>query len=357
MQKTYLTGWALALAIAAPLAVAEEPAAQDPGAAATAAPPAAATPAPVSATKARDALKVQEDDATAEKNLEEVFQAAEKQYSLLKSGDVSMDYGLDYSYYRNDRIDIAFNDSGQMSRFLIEQDSQHSFSNSFGFDYGVWNNLTFSLRLPLLVKYDTSKDIAGAALGDVSMSARWQPFALKRGAPTSTLFVTASTATGDSPYKINPNTDLASGKGYYAGSAGASVSKVIDPAVVFGSMSYTMAFDVSDLNQARGSRILTEVHPGDSLGFSFGMAYSLSYDLSLSASYQQSYAFQTEYLFSNGDFVSSEDATSASLSTSVGVRMSPTRIFNIAFGFGLTEEAADVSLGISLPIDIAGLKK
>lgn len=358
MQKTYLSAWAFALALAAPFALAEEPAPSSDAAPAASGAAPASTPAPAGgASRARDALKVQEDDATAEKNLEEVFQAAEKQYSLLKSGDVSMDYGLDYSYYRNDRIDIAFNDSGQMSRFLIEQDAAHSFSNSFGFDYGVWNNLTFSLRLPVLVKYDSSKDIAGAALGDVSMSARWQPFALKRGAPTSTLFVTASTATGDSPYKINPNTDLASGKGYYAGSFGASVSKVIDPAVVFGSLSYTMAFDVTDINQARGSRVLTEVHPGDSIGFSFGMAYSLSYDLSLSASYQQSYAFQTEYLFSNGDFVGSEDSTSASMSTSVGVRMSPTRIINVAFGFGLTEEAADVSLGISMPIDIAGLKK
>lgn len=361
MHKIHLTGWALALAILAPSAVAEEAAPASPeGAPAAAAPAAAApaaAPAAAGASRARDALKVQEDDTTAEKNLEEVFQAAEKQYSLLKSGDISIDYGLDYSYYRNDRIDVAFNDSGQMSRFLIEQDSQHSFSNAFGFDYGVWNNLTFSLRLPLVVKYDTAKDVAGAALGDVSLSARWQPFALKRGAPTTTLFVTASTATGDSPFKINPNTDLASGKGYYAGSFGASVSKVIDPAVVFGSVSYTMGFDVSDLNQARGNRVLTEVHPGDSLGFSFGLAYSLSYDLSVSASYQQSYSFQTEYLFSNGDFVGSEDATSASLGTSVGVRMSPTRIVNVSFGFGLTEEAADVTLGISMPIDIAGLKK
>ncbi len=350
MHKMLIKGWVIALAAGAPLALAEDtaPAQQAPASA-----PVSAAP----ASSAREALKAKEDDATAEKNLEEVFQAAEKQYSLLKSGDMSFDYSLGYSYYRNDRVDIAVSDSGAISRFLIEQDAQHSFSNSFSFDYGVWNNLTFSMNLPLVMKYDSSKDIAGAALGDVSFSARWQPFALKRGAPTTSLFMTASTATGDSPYKINPATDLASGKGYYAGSFGASVSKVIDPAVVFGSLSYTMGFDVVDINQVRSGRVLKEFHPGDSIGFSFGLAYSLSYDLSLSASYQQSYAFQSEYLFTNGDFVSSEDSTSASLSTSVGVRMSPTRIVNVSFGFGLTEEAPDVSLGISLPIDIAGLKK
>lgn len=355
------TSWmtALALAVMVPVAQAEDtpaPAADAP--ATTEAAPAAAPAAPAAgADKAREALTAKEDDVTAEKNLEEVFQAAEKQYSLLKSGEISLDYSFDYSYFRNDRIDIAFNDSGSISRFLIEQDAQHSFSNSFSFDYGIWNNLTANMRLPLVFKYDSAKDVSGAALGDVSFGLRWQPFALKRGAPVTTLFATASTATGDSPYKINPNTDLSSGKGYYAASFGASTSKVIDPAVVFGSLSYTMGFDVTDLDQARGNRVLTEFHPGDSISFSMGMAYSLSYDLSISASYQQSYAFQSEYLFSNGDFVGSEDSTSASLGTSVGIRMSPKRIVNVGFGFGLTEEASDVTIGISLPIDISGLKK
>ena len=368
------TSWiaAVALLAMAPLAHAEDlPVSPEPATAAaeaTAAPAAATTepvatvapaaaPPPANADKAREALTAKEGDATAEKNLEEVFQAAEKQYSLLKSGEMGMSYSFDYSYFRNDRIDIAFNDGGSISRFLIEQDAQHSFSNSFSFDYGVWNNLTINAHLPLLFKYDSAKDISGAALGDVSLGLRWQPFALKRGAPVTTLFGTFSTATGDSPYKIDPNTDLSSGKGYYATSFGASASKVIDPAVVFGSLSYTMGFDVTDLDQARGNRILTEFHPGDSVSFSMGMAYALSYDLSISVSYQQSYAFQSEYLFHNGDFVGSEDSTSASLGSSVGVRMSPKRIVNIGFGFGLTEEASDVTIGISLPIDIAGLKK
>lgn len=359
-RKLCLTGAALLMSVsvayAEDAAVAAEPAA----AAEVAAPapaPVAPAPAPAAAEKAREALAAQEDDATAEKNLEEVFQAAEKQYSLLKSGDMGLDYSFDYAYFRNDRIDIAFNDSGAISRFLIEQDAQHSFSNTFSFDYGIWNNLTFNARLPLIFKFDSAKDVSSAALGDVSFGLRWQPFALKRGAPVTTLFATVSTATGDSPYEINPTTDVSSGKGYYAGSGGASVSKVIDPAVVFGSLSYTMAFDVADLNQARSGRVLTEFHPGDSIGFSMGLAYSLSYDLSISASYQQSYAFQSEYLFNNGDFVASEDSTSASFNSSVGIRMSPKRIVNVGFGFGLTEEASDVTLGISMPLEIAGLKK
>lgn len=350
------------LVAGAQAAFAEEPA-TDPAAttaasaSASAAVSAAASAAEPGSERAREVLATQEGDVTAEKNLEEVFQSAEKQYSLLKSGQMALDFSMEYSYFRNDRIDISFNDSGAINRFLVEQDASHSFGSSFLFDYGVWNNLTVNLRLPLVFKFDSSKDVSSAALGDIALSARWQPFALKRGAPVTTLFGTVSTATGDSPYEINPNTDVSSGKGYYALSGGASVSKTVDPAVVFGSMGYTMGFDVTDLNQQRGNRILTEFHPGDSLSFSLGMAHSLSYDLSISASYQQSYAFQSEYLFDNGDFVGSEDSTSASLGLTVGVRMSPQRLLNLGFGFGLTPEASDVSMSVSLPIDISGLRK
>ena len=94
-----------------------------------------------SVEEARDALQTKEDDVTEEKNLEEVFQAAEKQYSLLPSGQMSLNFSANYSYFRDDRIDIALDeDSGQISRFRIEQDAQHSFSSSLSFDYGIWNN-------------------------------------------------------------------------------------------------------------------------------------------------------------------------------------------------------------------------
>ena len=327
------------------------------------APVAAEAPAPAPAAaaggvdQAREALKQQEGDVTSEKNLEEVFQQTEKQYSLLKSGDISFDYAFSYSYYRDDRIDIAFNDAGQISRFIIENDAEHSFSNTVSMDYGVWDNLTFDIRLPLAFKFDSEKDTSAAALGDVALGARWQPFPVKRGAPVTTLFGTFSTATGDSPYEINTNTDVSSGKGYYATSFGASTSKVIDPAVIFGSVSYTLAFDATDLNQARGSRVLTEVRPGDSISFSMGLAYSLSYDISISASYQQSYNFQSEFVFSNGDVAGSADSTSSTFNTSLGIRMTPTRIVNVSFGFGLTEDSPDVMLGFSLPIEVSGLKK
>ena len=130
--------------------------------------------------EAREALQTTDEDVTQEKNLEEVFQAAEKQYSLLPSGEMSLNFSANYNYYRDDRIDIAIDENtGNISRFRIEQDAQHAFSSSLSLDYGIWNNLTFNTRLPVSYKYDTQKDVSQAALGDVSFSLRYQPFPVK----------------------------------------------------------------------------------------------------------------------------------------------------------------------------------
>ncbi|MBZ2187944.1 transporter [Alcanivorax sp. JB21] len=312
------------------------------------------------ADEARAALQQQEGDATEESNLEEVFQASERQYSLLRSGGMALNFSGDYSYFRNDRIDIAIGDNGGISRFRIENDAEHSFGASLSFDYGIWNNLTFNTRLPVQYKYDTEKDAQKASLGDITFGLRYQPFPVRPGGINTTLFTTLSTATGDSPYTIDARNDVSSGKGYYSLGGGVSMSKVVDPVVLFGSVGYTMAFDATGLDQQRGKETLRRVEPGDSLSFSMGLAYALSYEVSVSASYQQSYNFVSHFRFEDEDGIGytakSEDSTSSILNTSLGLRTSSNRIINISFGFGLTEDSPDVLLGISLPIDISGLK-
>lgn len=353
-----VSGILLALPLCAQLAHAADDASTAPVAAPSAEAPVAPT-AEASATtppdSARDALKQKSDDATSEKNLEQVFQASEKTYSLLKAGKTGLLYDVDYSYYRDSRIDIAIADGGsQITRFRIEEDAQHTFSNVLELSYGVWDNLTFTTSLPLIAKFDSQNDTKTTGLGDISFGVRWQPIPLKRGLPTTTIFASLSTATGDSPYDINTSKDLSTGKGYYSLSAGASVSKLADPIVMFASGSYTTNTTVSDLNQNRGGRILSEVDPGDSVGFSMGLAYALNYDVSITASYQQSYAFSSKYSFTNKDEVKTADQTSASLNFSLGLRTNPKRIINISLGYGLTEDTPDVTLGFSMPIDFLG---
>lgn len=325
-------------------------------------------PAPIEAAntganQAATALQKKEGDASQETNLQEVFTSNERQYSLIKRGVFSAYYDLDYTYYRDTRIDLALADnSSQLNRLRIEEDANHTLTNSFTVQYGILDNLTLSATVPFVAKSEIVRDTTAAGLGDISLGARWEPFPLKQGRLPLVLFGNLSTKTGDSPYEIGLD-ELSTGKGYYSVGVGASTRKYIDPVVLFASASANYGFKETGLDQARGSgakgpRILTSFDPGISGGFSFGFAYSFNYDVSLTMSYQQSFNMDAEFEFNNGDeSYKSPDQSSAMLSFALGVRVSPETIVNGTVGIGLTEDAPDVSLGMSFPLDFIGFGK
>ena len=161
---------------------------------------------------ASQALQQQEGDATQAANLEEVFTSNERQYSLIKQGEISSYYDIDYTYYRDTQLDIEMA-QGQLYQLRVQENATHSMTNTFTFQYGVKDNLTLTASLPLVAKTDLLKDTSTAGLGDISLGARWEPFPLKAGRLPLILFANLSTKTGDSPYEINAATDLAAGKG------------------------------------------------------------------------------------------------------------------------------------------------
>ncbi|MGI3323839.1 transporter, partial [Acinetobacter baumannii] len=293
-----------------------------------------------------------------------VFTSNERQYSLIKKGVISSYYDLDYTYYRDTRIDLALDSSStRLNRLRVEEDANHTLTNSFTVQYGVLDNLTLSATLPFVAKSEIIRDTTTAGLGDISLGARWEPFPLKQGRLPLVLFGSLSTKTGDSPYEIGLD-ELSTGKGYYSVGVGASTRKYIDPVVLFASASANYGFKETGLNQNRGGgddetgpRILKSFDPGISGGFSFGFAYSFNYDVSLTMSYQQSFNMDAEFQFENGENYKSPDQSSAMLSFALGVRVSPETIVNGTVGIGLTEDAPDISLGLSFPLDILGFNK
>lgn len=307
-------------------------------------------------SQASSALQQQEGDASKETNLQEVFTSSERQYSLIKKGDISSYYDIDYTYYRDTQLDLEMA-SGQLYQLRVQENATHSITNTFTAQYGILDNLTFTASLPLVAKTDLLKDTSTAGLGDISLGARWEPFPLQTGRLPLILFGNLSTKSGDSPYEVNSATDLPTGKGYYSAGVGASTRKYIDPVVLFASVSANYGFKESGLNQRRGSRVIDEFEPGISGGFAFGFAYSFNYDVSMTMSYQQSFNTGSEFTYSSGESYSPADQTSSTFAISLGVRISPETIVNGTVGFGLTEDAPDVSLGLSFPLDILGFGK
>ncbi len=309
--------------------------------------------------KAREALTKQEGDTDSAQQLEEVFQAAEKNYSLIKQGKYSLSYSFDYSYFGDQRLDLDVV-NGQFRNADITPAASHTFTNSFSIDFGLLNNLTLNARIPLVVKYDTQSELNNTDLGDVSFGIRWQPIPYTPGKISSTVFASIKTRTGTSPYEIDTSRQLSTGSGYYSLTSGVSLSKVLDPVVLFGSGTIGYSVPIDGLDQVRGGALLIEVEPGYNMAFSGGFAYSLSYDISLSGSVQISYSAETDLtLLSAGQRFtsSSQDQVSGVMSFSIGTRVSETTIVNTNVGFGMTEDSPDIILGVSLPINIDGLKE
>lgn len=304
-----------------------------------------------SVDRAREALAQQDGDEDSTRQLEEVFQASEKNYSLLKAGGKSLSYSLDYSYTSDTRIDLEIANN-VVRNADVNPTSTHSFTNSFSFSYGILNNLTLTSRVPLATRYNTADDLSVTDWGDVSVGLRWQPFEYRPGKPTVNLSTSLNTKTGVSPYEIDLARRLSTGSGTYSLSTTMSVSKVLDPVVVFGSIGSTYTFEENGLNQVRGGRQIKTVQQGQSFSLSGGFSYSLSYDTSLSMSAQLGYGTGTTLIFSDGNSVSTNDSMNGSMNISLGIRVDPKTIVNTSFGFGLTEDASDLSLGFSYPINI-----
>lgn len=323
-----------------------------------------------SAQSAADALAKKSTDASSEKNLDQVFKAQERNYSLIKRGSYSANYDIDYSYYRNTVTDLSLDDTtGTIRWYRLQNDAQHSVGNTLTFQYGLLDNLTLSASLPFVAKADLGGviDKKKTGIGDVSFGARWEPFPLKQGRLPLILSGSLSTKTGDSPYEIDPARDLATGKGYYSASVGASTRKFIDPIVLFGSVSAGYGFRADGLNQVRGNsnRILTAIEPGYNAGLSFGFAYSLNYDVSLTMSYSQSFSLGSKFYFKDtsssavrdgneNPVALSGDQSTAVFNIGLGVRVSPKTIVNGSVGFGLTQDSPNVILGLSMPLDFLG---
>lgn len=312
-----------------------------------------------SVDSAREALSVKDDDATQEKALEEVFEATENTYSMMGKDEMSLGYSMSYSYSADQRINVDIQ-NGQVRAFDVNPSSAHSLSNNFSFDYGYANNLTLGVSIPLTVRYDSIDALSGSGLGDISFSARYQPYAYVPGEITKTLTFSFKTKTGDSPFRTISNKRLPTGSGNYALTGGLSLSKVVDPVMLFGSVNGTYGIPETDINQVRSGALMTEFRPGISSSISGGFAYSLSYDVSLSVSAQSSYTNKSIYVFRAAGGTESRVRSSSSMSgvfnIGLGIRVSQNTITNVGVGFGMTDDAPDIMFSLSMPIDIDGLK-
>ena len=296
-------------------------------------------------------------DVDNETYLEEVLNASSNDYSLAKKGDFNVLYTFGYYYFDDDRIEIGLNPAGTaLTKFLVIQSALATYSHTLTLDYGVKDNISFGIGLPIMTRRDSIRDLDLTALGDTDIRFRWQPWKSRTGDLAKTLFANVSVPTGQSPYEIDYLDELSSGNGYFSVGGGVNMSKVTDPVVLFGSASMDWNLEETGLDQDRGGgQVLEAVEPGMSLAFNLGMIYSVSYDVSLSFQYIQVTDFETTFVLNNDSVVAPEIRTST-FEIGTGLRIRPDMILSLGFGIGLTRNAQDFSLTASIPVNYTGFK-
>ena len=296
-------------------------------------------------SEARRKLKMTE--AEEQKEEEEILSAAGREYVLSPQGTLSFDYSFGYTHN-------SF-DEAEWNAQRILHTADHTLTNSLAAAYALFDNLTFSFSVPFKYKYHDlgaagSRDVND--LGDVSLSASWQPVKSEQTMPPIIVSASVSAPTGRGPYEINPEVDLSTGSGIWSVSLGFNTNKKIDPVVVFGGMAYSYQFKEDGLGYYLGSgNVLDEVEPGGGIGASLGIGYAMSYAATINASFSMSYAFGTKYHYEDGTRRKTDDDVTASLNFGTGWRFSAKRTVSFNIGIGLTNDASDFSFSFRIPFD------
>jgi hypothetical protein len=311
----------------------------------------ASAAAPATSDAVRDALAKKEGDADNTTLLKETLTAVDKQYSLIRKGQIQVNYELGYAYIGQEKINTDLS-SGQATLFSIQNSNSHTVTNTLMLDYGLRNNLTANVSMPFISRYADNTGYSGVShtIGDLGLNVRWQPHEVKRDEPTFTITGGVRLATGESPFKVDTEKGLATGSGINTLNLGANVTRIVDPVALFGSVNVGYGLPARHLNQVLYGSVLREVKPGASFGFGLGFAYALSYKITTSLSFQESIAARSTLTFENGNKAQTQTQSAGILSVGLGYRFSPKTTVNVTVGAGLTAAAPNLTLTMSMPL-------
>ena len=298
--------------------------------------------------KARKSLEVTEEEK--QEKEKEVLEAVSREYTLSAQGTLSIDYGLNYSYAPSEAIFTT------AQALQLQRTANHTLTNSIFTSYSFLDNLTTSLSLPIVYRYDkegTTQSLNETDIGDISVGLAFQlPYNIKiPGGIRSAYSFGVAFPTGRSPYKINPNTELSTGSGEYSYSLGGSFSKQVDPVVVFWSLGIGYSLALKNLNyKVSDTFTLEKVEPPLSYSFSMGMGYALSYANSINMSFSYAYARSTKLTYKElAAPVKTGDSVGASFGVGMGFMVTPKTSVSVSLGYSLI--SAGFSLSTRIPFD------
>ena len=283
-------------------------------AAVAAAPATAPAPPPSQAGYASTAAEAEEARKEIPRSVADVKQATR----TLFDQRLVIENGLSYNRY--DRKQLTLNgflalDAIFLGNIAIENVESDTLNYNLAARWGVTPRLTLNMDVPYLARKTVyqkggaggaagaiaQEETTGSGLGDITLSSNYLMLPETPGRPEAVLNFGITAPTGREPYGI-PWTVLErddddfirfavpdeqpTGSGAWQTSIGVSVVKTTDPAILYGNIGYTYAFEASfdDIDNNPDTVNPGDVKLGDSFYFGAGVAFAFNERTSFSMS-------------------------------------------------------------------------
>ncbi len=188
-------------------------------------------------------------------------------------------------------------------------------------------------------KGDPTEEVwRGYGLGDIDLAVSYQRRKTTENTVPLVTTVGLRIPTGVSPYAVSQG-EVPTGSGHWGARIGFTKVKALDPAAIFGSVSYVW-------NAQRSVDGRGKIDPGDTIQYSVGMAYALNQVLSANLRFEQGFTGKTTV---DGASRVGSDANTASLNIGVTYITDSNRAVDFAVGVGLTEDSPDFMVRVGFP--------
>lgn len=319
------------------------------------------------------------EDSSPARSVENIYDEAS---GFFGEGRFSLETGLTYSHYDTRQLGLnglLLLDAIFLGNINVDQINSDNFTLDVTGRYNLGNRWQFDLNVPLVYRESTYES-AGAGgsttqvssetvtgdprLGDVSIGVAYKFLDESPGVPDAVFSLRVKAPTGEDPYGIklvqspdNDNLsvpeDLPTGNGVWSVTPGVSVVKTVDPAVLFGNLSYTYNLEESfdDISPAQNQKVAGKVKMGNWFQYGLGMAFALNERMSLSMSYSQLISQKSKIRPDGGSWqtVSSSNANAAYFNIGMTYALSDQLTMVPNLSIGLTPDAPDFSFSLKFP--------
>ncbi|MCU1750183.1 hypothetical protein [Pseudomonas sp. 6D_7.1_Bac1] len=297
-------------------------------------------------------------------------------------GKFSLETGLTYTHY--DTRALVLNgflalDSIFLGNINIDRIKADSWTLDLTGRYNLAQRWQFDVNVPVVYRDSTysSGGAGGAApissdatvtrdptIGDVNFGVAYKFLDESDNLPDAVFTLRVKAPTGDNPYGIklvnDPNNNnlsvpqsLPTGNGVWSITPGISLVKTFDPAVLFGSLSYTYnkQDSFSDISPTINSTVPGDVKLADSWQVGAGIAFALNEKMSMSFSFSDQFAGKSKIKPSGQDWQSVPDSNYNAANFNIGLTLAATDKLTIVpnLAIGITQDAPAFSFSLKFP--------